>query len=253
MGSYTRWSDQQHDSARPSGQSRQTAGRPATGTHHEAVQAEALQNRLMSDAEFSAEGLNRLAIDVPPVQLLQLDHPVTRRDDVGLWKHETRPFQPLVKRFNSPVNAIMTSGITNSESANTSRGDFAIIPSMAIRSNFPGRPYLEVGQRIEATRLYAKLTVLEMAALMRVAPPRYTVIQYGRALPDAEKLEPLCEHFGLSLDWLFRGDRRLLPIGIAQELDRHLKSLVDEQGQPLRRKPGRPVGTSRKPAKKDPA
>lgn len=119
-----------------------------------------------------------------------------------------------------------------------------------IRSKFPERPYLEVGQRVEATRLFAGLTVIEMAELMGVSQSRYTVLQYGRALPDAEKLEPLCVHFGLSLDWLYRGDQRLIPIGIARELDSHLQSLVDSEGRPHQRKPGRPVGTTGTPRKR---
>ncbi|WP_281262087.1 helix-turn-helix domain-containing protein [Azospirillum thermophilum] len=122
---------------------------------------------------------------------------------------------------------------------------------MAIRSNTPGRPYLLVGQRIEALRLYAGLTVTEMAEVMGTSQSRYTTIQYGRALPDAEKLEPLCVRWGLSLDWIYRGDRRLMPVGIMDELDVKLQTLVDEEGRPHQRRPGRPAGTSRKRAPRE--
>jgi len=211
---------------------------------------ESLQDGTAADAAFGTQDIEVGAVQVAAVQIHQMDDPVAGSHKVRL-RHR-RSLQPEHTQINSSVDAINQRGIIGVPSANTSHDDKAIIPAMPIRSKFPERPYLEVGQRLEATRLLAGLTVIEMSALMGVAQSRYTFLQYGRALPDAEKLEPLCEHFGLSLDWLYRGDARLIPMGIHEKLHQHLESLVDEEGRPHQRKPGRPFATSdrkKRPAK----
>lgn len=159
----------------------------------------------------------------------------------------TTPHINMLGNANSEGGAYpLSAGITDG-------GEAAIIAAMAttaIRSSNPDRPYLEVGQRIEAVRLYAGLTVIEMAALMKIGQSRYTVLQYGRALPDAEKLEPLCLRYGVTLDWLYRGDMRLLPYALVEELERHRLSL-NEHGHPHKRPPGRPAGTGTKSKRAD--
>jgi transcriptional regulator with XRE-family HTH domain len=111
----------------------------------------------------------------------------------------------------------------------------------SIRSAIPGRPYAWVGVRIESVRLHAGWTVTEMATVMKTTAPRYTDIQYGRVLPDAEKLEPLLERFGLSLDYLYLGRKTLLTWGVVEALEEKQRELVGEDGKPLGTRPrGRP-------------
>lgn len=124
-----------------------------------------------------------------------------------------------------------------------------MIRNMSIRSGIPGRPYAWVGVRIESIRQHSGLTVSEMATLMKTTAPRYTDIQYGRALPDPEKLEPLIDRFGVSLDYLYLGRKTLVCWGILEALEARQRDLVGPDGKPLgTRRPGRPrPGTPRQP------
>ncbi|MBP2233123.1 transcriptional regulator with XRE-family HTH domain [Azospirillum agricola] len=253
MASRYRWGDVQHGSSALDAGVLGGAARLTARSDRQPVHMEPLQDGAPGEAALGAEDIEVGASQITAVQLQELHHAVSGRDKVCL--RHPQPLQPEHKQINSFEEAIKQPGIISAPSANTPHRDKAIIPAMPIRSKFPERPYLEVGQRVEATRLLAGLTVIEMAELMGVSQSRYTVLQYGRALPDAEKLEPLCDHFGLSLDWLYRGITAMIPLGIHRQLEQHLQSLVDEEGRPHQRKPGRPFGTGgtpRKKAAKDP-
>ncbi|WP_137107872.1 hypothetical protein [Azospirillum argentinense] len=53
-------------------------------------------------------------------------------------------------------------------------------------------------------------------------------------------MEPLCVRYGVTLDWIYREDERLMPVGIIEGIKAQLRTLVDAEGKPLKRKPGRP-------------
>lgn len=193
-------------------------------------------------ADFGAQCGRSFAGNVPAMQVGQFHHDIARRDDVDLsLRHDTGPAQFDATEINARYLDNMQRRTFVHSHDNTAGSGAAIIPAMKpIRSSSPGRPYLEVGQRIEATRLWAGLTVIQMAELMRTTPPRYSDLQYGRALPDTEKVEPLCVRYGVTLDWIYRDDERLMPVGIIDGIKAHLRTLVDAEGKPLKRKPGRP-------------
>ncbi|QCO07562.1 XRE family transcriptional regulator (plasmid) [Azospirillum argentinense] len=198
--------------------------------------------RFPGQPDLLAQDAECFACNVPVMEIHQLNHFVARADDVDLsLGHNARPAQFDAKEINARYVDNMQRRTYVQSHDNTSGSVAAIIPAMKpIRSNSPGRPYLEVGQRIEATRLWAGLTVIQMAELMRTTPPRYSDLQYGRALPDTEKVEPLCVRYGVTLDWIYREDERLMPVGIIEGIKAQLRTLVDAEGKPLKRKPGRP-------------
>jgi transcriptional regulator with XRE-family HTH domain len=101
----------------------------------------------------------------------------------------------------------------------------------------PRDPYrLQVGERLRITA--AELGFASALALANhLNIERGTVDAWfnGRALPPVPILLPFCEQWGLTLDWIFKGDPSGLP------LSRNIRLVAAVQGMPLpaaRRLPG---------------
>lgn len=206
---------------------------------------ETAQDPAGGDAGLTAESADGHPGKILPVKVDHLDDHVLGENEVCLHG-SAAPERSASDLINNHQMGLLQPAKNNIRIDNTTPNGAANIAAMPIRSRHPDRRYLEVGQRIEAVRLFAGLTTIEMAVLMGISQGRYTTLHYGRALPDAEKLEPLCERFGVSLDWLYRGDSRLMPMGIWEGVKAQLEKLVDEHGHPHHRPPGRPVGTGGK-------
>ncbi len=227
---------------------RRPTPRPPLRAHWKIRPVEAVQDPAVIETGLETDVEDRNATGVSLMQIDNVDDPVAGENEVCLHR-STNPVTSQTTDTNT-ANGCIKQQAKNTFTRNiTPSVARATIAPMPIRSRHPERRYLEVGQRVEAVRLFAGLTTIEMAALMGIGQARYVLIHYGRVLPDAEKLEPLCERWGVSLDWLYRGDPKMMPVGVWDGIKAQLQTLVDEHGQPIKRKSGRPVGPGRKTAK----
>ncbi|SDF82790.1 helix-turn-helix domain-containing protein [Thalassobaculum litoreum] len=69
---------------------------------------------------------------------------------------------------------------------------------------------IEVGKRLRASREATGLEQSDFSA-WGIERTRLSQWENGRRAANAIALIPFCERFGISLDWIFRGDPRALP------------------------------------------
>jgi|SRR5579885_3492513 len=70
-----------------------------------------------------------------------------------------------------------------------------------------------IGARITLLRTRAGYTGDEMAQVARRDGSAVSQWETGLTRPDLESALRLCEHFGVTLDWLYRGDAKTLSPG----------------------------------------
>jgi DNA-binding XRE family transcriptional regulator len=76
-----------------------------------------------------------------------------------------------------------------------------------------------IGRRLLATRLALGFeSQLEFATAAGVSPQALNNYERGRSRPSLEIALSLCDRFGLTLDWIYRGDAGGLPHRLAQTL-----------------------------------
>ncbi|MBF0626474.1 MAG: helix-turn-helix transcriptional regulator [Magnetococcales bacterium] len=85
-------------------------------------------------------------------------------------------------------------------------------------SNSSSEQMAAIGHRLRASRSALELSPQEMAGLLGIRTETLETWESGRALPDLKAMSVLAEKFGLSLDWLFRGDPSCLPYRLVKTL-----------------------------------
>ena len=86
-----------------------------------------------------------------------------------------------------------------------------------------------VGNRLQLTRIALGKTQAELARVLLISPQRWNNYERGARPIDVEFAVRLCERFGVTLDWLYRGVIAGLPYDMAQRL-----GSIDEGEQPTR-------------------
>ena len=69
----------------------------------------------------------------------------------------------------------------------------------------------EIGPRLKALRIYAKLTQVDLGAALGVSRAHLAKIETGRDFPGRDLLAASARHFGVSLDWLSTGQGEIRP------------------------------------------
>lgn len=75
-----------------------------------------------------------------------------------------------------------------------------------------------VGNRLQMTRLALGKSQADLARVLLISPQRWNNYERGARPIDIEFAIRLCERFGLTLDWLYRGQMGGLPFELAQRL-----------------------------------
>jgi transcriptional regulator with XRE-family HTH domain len=75
-----------------------------------------------------------------------------------------------------------------------------------------------VGKRLRQARAALRLTSKAFAASINVRPNTYSQWETGSRLMDIMSAAALAERYGLTLDWLYRGDIDTLPHGLTVKL-----------------------------------
>lgn len=73
-----------------------------------------------------------------------------------------------------------------------------------------------VAARLKASRLALGLNQTEFCKGAGIATNTYNQVETGRGRPSLETAMAICDAFGLTLDWIYRGDPSGLPYKIAR-------------------------------------
>ena len=76
-----------------------------------------------------------------------------------------------------------------------------------------------IGERLELTRSVFGLAQGEFADRAGLAANTYNQFERGKKRPQIESANALCDAYGLTLDWIYRGD----PSGLRYELAAQIK------------------------------
>jgi transcriptional regulator with XRE-family HTH domain len=74
--------------------------------------------------------------------------------------------------------------------------------------------------RLRRTRQALGVNQAEFARRVNLKPNRYSQYESGARPLTIDAALNICREYGLTLDWLFRGDRSLLPHYLALEIAR---------------------------------
>jgi transcriptional regulator with XRE-family HTH domain len=76
-----------------------------------------------------------------------------------------------------------------------------------------------VGKRLALTRLALGFpNQKEFYSSTRLGASAYSMWESGDSFPRVEHMMLLCQQFGLTLDWIYRGDLSGLPYGLATKI-----------------------------------
>lgn len=76
-----------------------------------------------------------------------------------------------------------------------------------------------VGSRLQTTRIALGKTQADLARVLLISPQRWNNYERGARPIDIEFAIRLCERFGVTLDWLYRGIVAGLPFELAQRVE----------------------------------
>jgi transcriptional regulator with XRE-family HTH domain len=114
---------------------------------------------------------------------------------------------------------VSDTGVFFSHNVNIKSRRFVKCMAEAWRDNpnmhYPAEPHSlpAVGRRLRACREAVDLDQPDFAQ-WGIERTRLSQWENGRRAPNAFSLIPFCERFGISLDYIFRGDPRALPHGL---------------------------------------
>lgn len=75
-----------------------------------------------------------------------------------------------------------------------------------------------IAHRLAATREAIGITPAELCRKTGIAPNTYSQWESAKGRPSLDQAMKLCDVFGVTLDWIFRGNRQGLPFQLASDL-----------------------------------
>jgi DNA-binding XRE family transcriptional regulator len=85
---------------------------------------------------------------------------------------------------------------------------------MSVRSSLP-----EIAKRLELTRTVLQLSQSEFADRAGIARNTYNQWEKAKGRPQLDGAMALCEAHGLTLDWIYFGEKSGLSYALAQKLN----------------------------------
>jgi transcriptional regulator with XRE-family HTH domain len=82
-----------------------------------------------------------------------------------------------------------------------------------------------VGKRLELTRLALGLDQKQFYMPTRLGSSAYSMWESGNRYPRVEHAMLLCNEYGLTLDWIYRGDLSTLPHRLALQIKKLISDL----------------------------
>ena len=93
-----------------------------------------------------------------------------------------------------------------------------------MEKNRPNPRLKAIGERLEVLRKAFDLSQTEFASRAGIAQNTYNQYAKGRNLPRLDFAERMCDEYGVTLDWIYRGDQSGLPV--------HILNLIKRQSVP---------------------
>lgn len=90
---------------------------------------------------------------------------------------------------------------------------------------FEGSGMAAIGRRLELTRQVVGLQQNEFCERAKIAPNTYNQYERGKKKPSLTNAMRLVETYGLTLDWIYRGDPSALRYSLADAI----KALKEER------------------------
>ena len=84
--------------------------------------------------------------------------------------------------------------------------------------NAPNPKLVAIGERLEALRRAFDLTQAEFAGRAGIQQNTYSQYATGKNLPRIEFAERICDEYGVTLDWIYRGDVSGMSVNIVNLL-----------------------------------
>ena len=82
----------------------------------------------------------------------------------------------------------------------------------------PGVTREEIGARLRATREALGLSSTVVCEILDIRRSTWSMNEYGKSLPNVFDMIRFSERFGVTLDWIYRGDRSGLRHDLAARL-----------------------------------
>lgn len=83
---------------------------------------------------------------------------------------------------------------------------------------YDGTTMTAIGLRLELTRAVLGLAQGEFCSKAHIAPNTYNQYEQGKRKPTVENAISLCDTYGLTLDWIYRGDPSGLRYNVADAI-----------------------------------
>lgn len=106
--------------------------------------------------------------------------------------------------------------------------------AMETMEMFEGTGLAAIGRRLELTRQVLGLQQNEFCGRAKIASNTYNQYERGKKHPSVANALKLCDTYGLTLDWIFRGDPSALRYSMADAL----KALKEERTSAKTRRSG---------------
>lgn len=91
-----------------------------------------------------------------------------------------------------------------------------------------------MGKRLVLTRLALGFeNQKEFYVATRLGASAYSMWESGESFPRVEHMMLLCQEFGLTLDWIYRGDISTLPYSLAVRIKEQAAKLPEEYAEAL--------------------
>ena len=83
---------------------------------------------------------------------------------------------------------------------------------------------VEIGARLRAARVALGLSQAELARGIGVRPNTYNQWESGKRLVDPLVAADICDRFGITMDWIYRGSTLGLPQSLLTKITRSFSS-----------------------------
>jgi transcriptional regulator with XRE-family HTH domain len=88
----------------------------------------------------------------------------------------------------------------------------------AFHGRMKKRPFVQIGKRLSAMREALNLSQAELCRAINVSPNRWNQYEKGERKITIEVAIKLTLKFHVPLDWVYLGDRSMLPVAIDRNL-----------------------------------
>lgn len=189
-------------------------------------------NEAASGGRFALLGIGRgVVVDAPfltqsvDLQMQALREPTGRppvrygaaanAEDLGNTLVAAKRCDDLGKRLHARHYSRCVNVVKRDQRELIWRARIGIMPRIMVAADSRSRTVPAIAARLKQTRTALRLTQVAFAGGAGIAPNTYNQWEKGKQRPDLDQAQALCDAYGLTLDWIYRGDASGLPYNLA--------------------------------------